>query len=71
MLVQNSQWPLPSHEQQALADLAWFISWVSSSSPNLTSADPPLTLRASAKDSPWVAFGGSYPGNLAAWLKVS
>lgn len=55
---------------QALADLAWFISWVSSSSPNLTSADPPLTLRASAKDSPWVAFGGSYPGNLAAWLKI-
>eukprot|EP00873_Tetraselmis_striata_P009752 jgi/Tetstr1/430016/TSEL_019877.t1 len=55
---------------QALADLAWFISWVSSSSPHLAAADPPLTLPASAADSAWVAFGGSYPGNLAAWLKI-
>jgi len=55
---------------QALADLAWFITWVSSASPDLREAEPPLRLPASTSQSPWIAFGGSYPGNLAAWLKL-
>ena len=40
---------------KALADLANFIS-VMKTTHNLT-------------DSKWVAFGGSYPGSLAAWLR--
>lgn len=35
-----------------------------------TSADPPLQLKASAATSKFVTFGGSYPGNLAAWFKL-
>jgi len=43
--------------EQALADLAEFI------------VDIPMTLRipTSAK---WIVFGGSYPGSLAAWLRM-
>lgn len=46
---------LSSH--QALADLANFISTVNKK----------LKLPSDVK---WIAFGGSYPGSLAAWLRV-
>eukprot|EP00095_Tigriopus_kingsejongensis_P004313 maker-scaffold562_size136394-snap-gene-0.8 protein:Tk04313 transcript:maker-scaffold562_size136394-snap-gene-0.8-mRNA-1 annotation:"hypothetical protein BRAFLDRAFT_284130" len=42
--------------QQALADLAKFVDGMNESY-NLT-------------DSKWIAFGGSYPGSLAAWLRL-
>ena len=48
---------------QALADLANFQHWFAHNS-NTYFPPHPLT------SSDWVAFGGSYPGNLAAWLKV-
>lgn len=43
--------------EQALADLAYFIQ-----SANINYKIP--------TDSKWIAFGGSYPGSLAAWLRV-
>lgn len=43
--------------QQALADLATFIVYVKQK----------YGIPANAK---WIAFGGSYPGSLAAWLRV-
>ena len=60
---------------QALADLARFIEYISSLSPQSTEeelckAEPCLTVKAPVKDSKWVSFGGSYPGNLATWLKL-
>jgi serine protease 16 len=71
---------------QALADLVRFRYFIAGSpalpatgvhaspQPELSRQDrfssPPLRLAASARDSEWVAFGGSYPGALAAWLKV-
>lgn len=42
---------------QALADVAYFISAMNAE----------LKLKDDVK---WVAFGGSYPGSLAAWLRV-
>ena len=57
---------------QALADLARFRVYVSSYSPDAPDAGstPPLALKASpGMDSKWIAFGGSYPGDLAAWFK--
>ncbi|CAH0474543.1 unnamed protein product [Peronospora belbahrii] len=42
--------------EQALADLAHFHSFV--------------TEKYGLTDEKWVAFGGSYPGNLAAWVKL-
>lgn len=42
--------------EQALADLAYFIKGMQQSY-NLTSSNR------------WIAFGGSYPGSLAAWLR--
>ncbi|KAI9979484.1 hypothetical protein PInf_029378 [Phytophthora infestans] len=42
--------------EQALADLAHFHSFV--------------TDKYGLTDEKWVAFGGSYPGNLAAWVKL-
>jgi serine protease 16 len=60
---------------QALADLARFIEYVSnlsdaSSPEELNKATPPLRVKASVASSKWVSFGGSYPGNLATWLKL-
>ena len=41
-------------------------------SPSVADLDstPALSLAASTANSKWVAFGGSYPGNLATWLKL-
>ena len=52
--VKNLAW---LSSRQALADLAAFISHLRSE------AGPGLT-------GPWVALGGSYPGSLAAWLRL-
>lgn len=43
--------------QQALADLATFIDYIKRK----------YGIPVNAK---WIAFGGSYPGSLAAWLRV-
>jgi len=58
--------------EQALADLARFIQYVSAAGNGDadTLSSPPLELPASAMASKWVSFGGSYPGNLATWLKL-
>ena len=45
--------------QQALADLANFVSWFSDSFDGTGTAE-----------SPWVCFGGSYPGDLSAWFRL-
>ena len=42
--------------EQALADLASFIT--------------AMTERHNLTDAKWIAFGGSYPGSLAAWLRL-
>jgi serine protease 16 len=60
---------------QALADLARFIEYVSglssdSGAGELSKASPPLKVKADLSSSKWVSFGGSYPGNLATWLKL-
>ena len=58
---------------QALADLARFVSYVKAYDPSLPPdrvSTPPLALRAAAGASPWLTFGGSYPGSLATWLKL-
>jgi len=55
---------------QALADLARFIQYLKSAAPIDTASQPPLKLLASAANSKFVTFGGSYPGNLAAWFKL-
>lgn len=43
--------------EQALADYANFISTLMAANPELARV-------------PWVAFGGSYPGSLAAWIRL-
>merc|ERR1712086_1066856 len=56
---------------QALADLARFISYIKAATPGSDPASTPaLQLKASAATSKFVTFGGSYPGNLAAWFKL-
>eukprot|EP01043_Picozoa_sp_COSAG02_P059895 COSAG02_NODE_7717_length_2877_cov_1.459323_2_plen_320_part_00 len=45
--------------QQALADLAHFVSWFSLGYSSEGTGD-----------SPWVCFGGSYPGDLSAWFRL-
>jgi len=58
--------------EQALGDLARFIQYVSACGNEGadTLSSPALELPASAMKSKWVSFGGSYPGNLATWLKL-
>ena len=59
--------------EQALADLARFITYVNAFNPAAgpdADSSPPLALGASTARSKWVSFGGSYPGNLATWLKL-
>lgn len=60
---------------QALADLATFITYVKEWVPGDTApkmTTPPLKLASAVgDDAPWVSFGGSYPGNLATWLKLT
>jgi len=58
--------------EQAQADLARFIDFISalpvdSPSPHVT---PKLVNKADISSSQWVSFGGSYPGNMATWLKL-
>jgi len=55
---------------QALADLARFIQYLKSAGPSDAASKPALKLQASAANSKFVTFGGSYPGNLAAWFKL-
>ena len=43
--------------EQALADFANFIQTYTTQNPELAKV-------------PWIAFGGSYSGSLAAWLKL-
>ena len=45
--------------QQALADLAHFVAWFSKTFGS-----------GGTGDSPWVCFGGSYPGDLSAWFRL-
>lgn len=54
MSIKNLQYLSSS---QALADLANFI----------TAMNDKYKLRKGVK---WIAFGGSYPGSLAAWLRL-
>lgn len=58
--------------EQALADLARFVAYVSAYAPAAGDAasSPPLRLPASPSASKWVTFGGSYPGALSAWFKL-
>ena len=57
---------------KALEDAARFIAYLCAHNNNNadTLSSPPLDLPASPGSSPWVSFGGSYPGNLASWLKL-
>ena len=57
--------------EQALGDLARFIDYISGLSPGSSPlSDPALSVSHRASSTKWVAFGGSYPGNLATWLKL-
>ena len=57
---------------QALADLARFIEYIREYSPFTIDmgSSPQLKMISSAARSKLVAFGGSYPGALAAWLPL-
>ena len=59
---------------QALADLARITSYIKAQSGPSAAADtassPPLKLSASARSSRVIGFGGSYPGDLAAWVRL-
>ena len=57
---------------QALADLARFIEYIREYTPFKVDlwSTPPLKMISSARTSKLVAFGGSYPGSLAAWLPL-
>jgi thymus-specific serine protease len=58
--------------EQALADLASFITYMKTWSPgDFPMTTPPIHLSADLGNGPWVSFGGSYPGSLATWLKSS
>merc|ERR1719311_1454133 len=48
------------------------MSYIKSFDPSVPdrASTPPLALQAAPADSRWVTFGGSYPGNLATWLKL-
>ena len=59
--------------EQALADLARFVTYVNSVDPLVApdaASTPPLNLSATTANSRWVTFGGSYPGSLATWFKT-
>jgi serine protease 16 len=80
----GESWPVPDMtdenlvyltSEQALSDIARFVTYVNSVDPAAApdgdaNSSPPLVLPASTAASKWVAFGGSYPGNLATWLKL-
>jgi hypothetical protein len=56
--------------EQALADANRFIEYVKGATADDTQSTPALVLPSSASSSKVVAFGGSYPGNLATWIKL-
>ena len=58
--------------QQALSDLAVFVEYIKDFNMNEKDlkSTPPLKLRFSTTLSKVIVFGGSYPGNLAAWFKL-
>jgi thymus-specific serine protease len=58
--------------EQALEDVARFVSYINSQEAGMSSDDstPALKLKASTKSSKWVAYGGSYPGSLTTWVKL-
>lgn len=56
--------------EQALGDIARFISYLARGSTTLTATTPELTLNQSCAGSQFVLFGGSYAGNLVAWFKI-
>ena len=58
--------------QQALSDLAVFVEYIKDFNMNEKDlkSTPPLELRFSTTLSKVIVFGGSYPGNLAAWFKL-
>lgn len=58
--------------EQALADMRQFILYLKNVEANQTDtgSSPPLMMTHSLNNSRWVVFGGSYPGNLAAWMKL-
>ena len=55
---------------QALADLARFREYINDWVPGDDASSPPVKLPASPLNAPWITFGGSYPGDLAAWFKL-
>jgi len=59
--------------EQALADLETIVGFLKAWQPGADPATttPPLKLASGLGGGPWVSFGGSYPGNLATWLKVT
>lgn len=58
--------------EQALADMRQFILYLKDVGANQTDpkSSPPLLMTHSLSNSRWVVTGGSYPGNLAAWMKL-
>ena len=59
--------------EQAQADLARFIDFISSlptSEVSKKQVTPALDNKFDFSESEWVSFGGSYPGNMATWLKL-
>lgn len=58
--------------EQALGDLAQFRVHVGSLHAGVPDgqSSPPVTLQHSPAGAKWVAFGGSYPGMLSAWVKT-
>ena len=68
--------------EQALSDLSNFVAYVKAWVPSgggggggdgpAAATTPPLGLSSGVgTGAPWVTFGGSYPGSLATWLKVT
>ena len=55
---------------QALADLARFREYINDWVSGDDASSPPLKLPASPRNAQWITFGGSYPGDLAAWFKL-
>lgn len=59
--------------KQAIEDMKQFLDYLQNASPSVLDqySDPALSLKWSLANSKIIVAGGSYPGNLAAWLKLS